>query len=55
MIQVNVILEIDRQEMVKKRVLDLKERKVSSKKIMKRQLALQITQNILEKGHPKIL
>ena len=40
--------------MEREKVLVLKERKVSSKKIIQNQLAIQITQNTLEKNHQKI-
>ena len=57
--QVKVHLEeedqIDHQEMEREKVLVLKGRKVSSKKINQNQLAIQITQNTLEKNHQKIL
>ena len=41
--------------MEREKVLVLKERKVSSKKINQNQLAIQITRNTLEKNHQKIL
>ncbi len=41
--------QIDHQEMEREKVLVLKGRKVSSKKINQNQLAIQITQNTLEK------
>jgi hypothetical protein len=41
--------------MEREKVLVLKGRKVSSKRINQNQLAIQITQNILEKNHQKIL
>ena len=47
--------QIDHQEMEREKVLVLKGRKVSSKKINQNQLAIQITQNTLEKNHQKIL
>jgi hypothetical protein len=47
--------QIDHQEMEREKVLVLKGRKVSSKRINQNQLAIQITQNILEKNHQKIL
>jgi len=43
--------QIDHQEMEREKVLVLKGRKVSSKKINQNQLAIQITQNTLEKNH----
>jgi len=47
--------QIDHKEMEREKVLVLKGRKVSSKKINQNQLAIQITQNTLEKNHQKIL
>ena len=55
MILVDLILETDHQEMERKKALVSKEKKVSLKKMIQNQLALQITQNILVKKHPKIL
>ena len=46
--------QIDHQETEREKVLVLKARKVSSKKINQNQLAIQITQNTLEKNHQKI-
>ena len=43
--------QIDHQEMEREKALVLKERKVSSKKINQNQLAIQITQNSLEKNY----
>ena len=47
--------QIDHQEMEREKVLVLKGRKVFSKKINQNQLAIQITQNTLEKNHQKII
>ena len=47
--------QIGHQEMERKKVLVLKGRKVSSKKVIQSQLALQITQNTSEKNHQEIL
>ena len=41
--------------MEKKKVLALRGRKVSSKKMIQNQLVSQITQNTLEKNHQKII
>ena len=46
--------QIHHQEMGRKKVLDLKENLVSSKKIIRNQVALQITQSILERNRLKI-
>ena len=47
--------QIEHQEMEREKILVLKGRKVFSKKINQNQLAIQITQNTLEKNHQKIL
>jgi hypothetical protein len=47
--------QIHHQEMERKKVLDLKESLVSSKKTIRNQLALQIIQSILERNQLKTL
>jgi hypothetical protein len=51
----NQVLEINHQEMERKKVLALKENQVFPKKMNQNQLALQITQSILEGNLRKIL